>query len=584
MNSVAVQRRQKKANASVDDTTSSLPSGTRPTDAKITNGLFTDNAEHLDSNVNHSSRPGNDPRRNHRPLSWFSLTGSYLTRDHFANSHSSLPHNSSQSSIARSVISNPILQSTSNASIAQAEGVEFRVFEESMARRKRSAKAQKDDEGGDGGRKTVLQSGRKVVGDVKDALRKKFNFASTHGRSLSTSKGFEQLKEDNEALSRKPRNQKPPASYESLLGPSEHTGASYHQPMTIGQSLEDMDQVLEEAASRLSPNIAKDFSSNSKIHPELAFGDLETSFTDAVDKLAFQHSPNSKSAVGTLSPFLAKSQSARSPARIHAGVDDEEQARRRAQTLPGILKKPAHPDGLRSHPDVMSFASPPSSYVPTTTSVSEAASTAHRRTAPRIEITQDDDQMTVADLDDAPIYSESMGNLSQYVANPMQNSFQQGPPRRSAVDIHNLHTNNTPTRIPRPEYGPQYAPTYGSTASSVLTTRGEYRGMRPRPFVPINSRDSQRLRDASSDQGETHGLVARAGNRASSSGATQPRGTMLSKVGGGQGRGLVPHGPYPTYPGSSTSYQHRGSYRLGSSRGEYSQNPRGNTDFSRPWN
>ena len=438
-----------------------------------------------------------------RPLSWFSLTNFPSFYHSAGNTDAQLYHNNSYSVTARNTFSSPDFQGFSTSKKAQSEELNrehFHNLSREMTKKSIASTGQQVERSGLSGwisvRKERFKNGKDALSRAKSAFLDKLKGAGPKREQSAKNDDFIRLRDEaGSAAGRavQPGHQLPSETLndEATVGAETRTDRKgRHQRNRLSQSSIARQQLLnsqpakghnkEAESDHLSQANTTDTNTRNA-HPELVFGEIRSSIFNAIERLTAANS--SEETVGP------KEQSDttlhKSPQNTSTGLDDGKNGskQKRFTTAAAAPAPPqsvqtstkasgdddssnlrqehflrvyhklnendgrqptthrsGHPDGLRSHPNVMQFAEPPksnnveysmseervsrtlpsgicnSSNVMQSASSSQPANAARPETwsttTPRIEITKDEDQMS--ELDDAPIFSESMNNLSQY--------------------------------------------------------------------------------------------------------------------------------------------------------------------------
>ncbi|KAL6242050.1 hypothetical protein RBB50_010962 [Rhinocladiella similis] len=460
-------------------------------------------------------------RRIFRPLSWLPWSQSSLEPQYPRSQSVHLPKAPSTSTVARSVISAPILTSTTNVDVARAEGVVCGgISDMSFARTRWDpvvgwvALSPEEQDGdvpsseylgsrpprlnvADGPKSpTITMSKKGRIIKLGDILRKKVKGVPVRLRSRRAASGVAHLSNEvtaEDAAGGSPDKRAQVGILNLYKGKMrELTGNGHLKRLSLNGG-------KELAKARQDPPLLSDFtnvpildteaSAEQDDNGESAFGSLTKSFASAVDKLDF-HSPLQRNL-----PFLRSKSSFFTQKKAIYGDEAGSVDRQRqfpAMMAPTPALEPQYPppvaavsgplktaandlvaqnnaptpvlfsteankyvdakplagcprgvNPLRMHPPD-AFASPPQAGRPAisvSAGADPSASSPPQRQTPKPN-TPSDEEDDLASLEDAPIYSPSLGDLSQY-ARDTPPSHRRGHPETSSP----APFNRTPTRV-----------------------------------------------------------------------------------------------------------------------------------------
>lgn len=473
-------------------------------------------------------------KRQARPLSWLSMSG-FNFLNHSTSTSPDLRQYDSISTMNRSGISTPVLQSTSNPRVAALEGVEhssslpeIRPEMTPLTSKSSTWHIRKQ-----GQAKTAIQArphskpSKSRLARLRSAI-----FGKSNDSSSSQSKNLAQG--DNSVLTEGDGDETTVSVAEAHPNVSVGSQTKEYQ---ITESIHTRDNTFvrtnrlsQSSLARRQMNLAKEPTSDLRdsddeqaaavletsdpAHPEFKFGDLQQSFSTAVEHLNLNDSTpqqlhkhqDQRCNTENVSVLSSENQDDDEPVGIQSTIDsDKSPVIESTTSIPNMeVRRPTPPKDAKgreafvsksgivtnhfnplrantnvmefaSPTNVMSFASPPTQRMGQVNQPS-VSNTALETSTPRIQVTRDEDQAT--ELDDVPIYSESMGNLNQY--------------SRSVHPTARL----PPVRPPRP------AGLFLDVANtSQIPVQSHNRGMRPRseylygsPFIQGNQARSSRVR------------------------------------------------------------------------------------------
>lgn len=409
-----------------------------------------------------------------------------------------------------SLIGAPVLQSTSNATVAALENVDV----------SRMAPLRKDEQGrlrlefdqvtGTQVEKPLGQTphhhhGKGVIRGVKKFFRRK-----SHLKGSSESDNSVQIEDADSSKANDPADTALSGNNKTDFGTGGRlskfkNSLSVRRKHTQSESIHRRDST-ESAVHRasLSAQDTDEQTTSEKgggesphqpllpkaAHSDLNLADLEGSFNDAFDKIQINDTPRRDRKVSlaastndSVTPTAVTENEDTSGQDVasgpssdnisstlgtsnHSGHDQEGYLRKENRQAAGNRRRRPqdYANPLRCHQNVMEFASPdkpyevpyampppPQPFVPRQANLG-ANGQAYNQSNPRIEVTKDDEP--IDELTDAPIYSESMNNLSQYARNnSLSARATPASYRRAGLsprDYHNVNGRRAPARPPRP--------------------------------------------------------------------------------------------------------------------------------------